>query len=98
MSSMRKLLKQAQDMQEKMQRELGDTFAEASVGGGMVTVKMNGHKHLVSAKIEADAMDPEDLSMLEDLVMAAFNEAVRKMDDTLRHKVGSMASGLPNLF
>ncbi len=98
MSSMRKLLKQAQDMQDKMQRELGDTFAEASVGGGMVKVKMNGHKHLVSATIEADAMDPEDPSMLEDLIVAAVNEANRKMDDTLREKMGMMASSLPSLF
>jgi DNA-binding YbaB/EbfC family protein len=98
MSSMRKLLKQAQDMQDKMQRELGDTFAEASVGGGMVTVKMNGHKHLVAATVEADAMDPDDPSMLGDLIVAAVNEANRKMDDTLREKMGIMANSLPSLF
>jgi len=96
--NMQKLLKQAQDMQDRMQRELGDTFAEAAVGGGLVTIKMNGHKHVVAVTIDPEAIDPEDPAMLEDLIQAAFNEAVRKMDDTLRHKVGSMASGLPNLF
>jgi len=96
--NMNKLLKQAQQMQEKLQRELGETFVEASVGGGMVTVKMDGHKHLVSIDIEPDAIDPDEPSMLEDLVVAAVNEASRKMDETLRNKVGSMSSGMPNIF
>lgn len=96
--NMQKLLKQAQDMQDRMQRELGETFVEAAVGGGLVTVKMNGHKHVIAVKLDPEAIDPDDPEILEDLIMAAFNEAVRKMDDTLREKVGSMASGLPNLF
>lgn len=96
--NMQKLLKQAQEMQDRMQRELVDTFVEASVGGGMVSVKMNGHKHLISITIDREVVDPEDPSMLEDLIVAVVNEAARKMDDTLREKVGSMASGLPNLF
>lgn len=96
--NMNKLLKQAQEMQEKLQRELGDTFAEASVGGGIVSVKMDGHKHLVSIKIEPEAIDPDDTGMLEDLIVAAVNEASRKMDETLRHKVGTMASSLPSVF
>lgn len=96
--NMRKLLKQAQDMQEKMQRELGEVFVESSVGGGMVTVKMNGHKQLLEIKIEGEAMDPDDTGMLEDLIVAAVNEASRKTDETLRQKMGSVATGLPNLF
>ena len=96
--NMRKLLKQAQEMQEKMQRELGETIVEASVGGGMVTAKMDGHKHLLAIKIERDAIDPDDPSMLEDLVVAAVNEASRKMDETLREKLGSMAAGMPGLM
>ena len=96
--NMNKLLKQAQEMQEKLQRELGDTYAEASVGGGIVSVKMDGHKHLVSIKIDPEAIDPEDTGMLEDLIVAAVNEASRKMDETLRHKVGTMASSLPSVF
>lgn len=96
--NMQKLLKQAQEMQEKMQRELGETITEASVGGGIVSVKMDGHKHLLSVKIDPEAMDPEDPEMLEDLLVAAVNEASRKMDETLRHKVGSLATSLPSLF
>lgn len=98
MSSIRNLMKQAQEMQEKLQQELGDTIEEASVGGGMVTVEMNGHKKLVSVKIDPEAMDPEDPSMLEDLVLAAVNEATRRIDETLRHRVGSLAAGMPGIF
>lgn len=96
--NMRKLLKQAQEMQNKMQRELGDTHAEASVGGGMVTIKMDGHKHLLAVKIDPEAIDPEDPGMLEDLIVAAVNEASRKMDDTLREKLGMLAAGMPSIL
>ncbi len=92
------MLKQAQKMQEKLQRDLGETFVDASVGGGIVEVKMDGHKRLTAIKIDPEAMDPEDPNMLEDLVLAAVNEAHRKIDDALQQKMGSMASGLPGLF
>jgi DNA-binding YbaB/EbfC family protein len=98
MSSMRQLMKQAQEMQERLQRELAETVVEASVGGGMVSVKMSGHKQLVAVKIEPEAMDASDPSMLEDLIIAAVNEAGRKVDETMQGKMGSMAAGLPGLF
>lgn len=98
MSSIRKLMQQAQEMQDRLQKELGETVVEASVGGGMVTVKMTGHKQVVKVSIEPEVMDPEDPGMLEDLMTAAFNEATRKVDETLQGKVGSMAAGMPNLF
>ncbi|HEV7672776.1 MAG TPA: YbaB/EbfC family nucleoid-associated protein [Thermoanaerobaculia bacterium] len=98
MSSMRQLMKQAQEMQERLQRELGETTVESSVGGGMVTLVMNGHKQLVSAKIDPEVLDPEDPSVLEDLIVAAVNEAGRKIEETMQAKVGSMASSLPGLF
>ena len=98
MSSMRQLMKQAQEMQERLQRELNELIVEASVGGGMVTVKMSGHKQLVSVKIDPEAMDPEDPSMLEDLIVAAVNEAGRKVEETMQGRMGSMASSLPGLF
>jgi nucleoid-associated protein EbfC len=98
MSSMRQLMKQAQEMQEKLQRELGTTIVEASVGGGMVSVKMSGHKQLVGVKIDPEAMDPEDTSVLEDLILAAVNEAGRKVEETLQGKMGAMAASLPGLF
>ncbi len=98
MSSMRQLMKQAQEMQERLQRELNDMVVEASVGGGMVTVRMSGHKQLVSCKIDPEAMDKEDPSMLEDLIVAAVNEAGRRVDETMRNRVGTLASSLPGLF
>lgn len=98
MSSMRQLMKQAQEMQEKLQRELGTTIVEASVGGGMVSVKMSGHKQLVGVKIDPEAMDPNDTSVLEDLILAAVNEAGRKVEETLQGKMGAMAASLPGLF
>src|SRR5260370_30319173 len=98
MSNMRQLMKQAQEMQERLYRELDEMVVEASVGGGMVTVKMSGHKQLVAVKIEPEAMDASDPSMLEDLVIAAVNEAVRKVDETTQGKMGTMAAGFPPLF
>ena len=98
MSSMRQLMKQAQEMQERLQRELKELVVEASVGGGMVTVKMSGHKQLVGCKIDPEAMDPNDPSMLEDLIVAAVNEAGRKIEETMQGKMGSLASSMPGLF
>jgi DNA-binding YbaB/EbfC family protein len=96
--NMRQLLKQAQEMQDRMQRELGDTYTDASVGGGMVSVQMNGHKQLLALKIDPEAIDPEEPGMLEDLIIAAYNEGARKMDDTLREKLGTMAAEMPSLI
>jgi hypothetical protein len=91
-------MKQAQQMQERLQRELAETVVEVSVGGGMVTVRMNGHKLLESVKIDPEVIDPEDPAILEDLVKAAVNEAARKVDETMQGKMGSMASNLPGIF
>lgn len=96
--NMNKILKQAQKMQDEIQQELGETSVEASVGGGIVTVTMNGHKQLLAVKIEPEALDPEDPGMLEDLILASVNEANRKVDDTLQQKIGSLTPGLPGLF
>src|SRR3954453_4779335 len=98
MSSMRQLMKQAQEMQEKLQRELNELVVEPSVGGGMVTVRMSGHKQLVGCKIDPEAMDKEDPSMLEDLIVAAVNEAGRKVEGRRRGKRGSWRAGSPGLF
>lgn len=98
MSSIRQLMKQAQEMQDRLQKELAETVVEISVGGGMVTVRMTGHKQVVSVKIDPEVMDPADPGMLEDLLTAAFNEATRRVDETLQGKMGSMAASMPNLF
>ncbi len=95
--NIQKMLKQAQQMQGKVQQELNSTTVEATVGGDIVTVTMNGHKVLLGVKIDPEAMDPEDPSMLEDLILAAVNEANRKVDATLKETIGSMASGIPGI-
>lgn len=95
--NIRQLMKQAQEMQERMQSELGELTVEASVGGGMVTVSMNGHKHLLGVDIDPEVLDPEDPAMLQDLIVAAVNEASRKVDEAVQSKLGSLASGLPGL-
>jgi DNA-binding YbaB/EbfC family protein len=94
MDNMHELMKQAQEMQERLQRELNEVMVEVSVGGGMVTVKMSGHKQLVSCKIDTEVIDPEDPSILEDLVVAAVNEAGRKVDATMQSRMGSLLPGM----
>jgi len=98
MSSMRQLMKQAQEMQEKLQRELAETVVEASVGGGMVSVKLSGLRQLLAVKIDPEVMDKDDPSMLEDLIVAAVNEAGRKVEETMQGRMGALAAGLPGLF
>lgn len=96
--NMQQLLRQAEEMQDKMQRELSDINVEANVGGGMVECTMNGHKHLLSIKIDPESIDLEDMTLLEDLVVAAVNDAQRKVDELLKSRLGSMAGSLPNIF
>ncbi len=92
------LLKQAEEVQRKMKSELGVTFVEASVGGGMVSVTMDGHRRLTEVKLEPEAADAEDPGMLEDLIVAAVNAASRKMDQALREKLGMVLTSMPSIF
>jgi DNA-binding YbaB/EbfC family protein len=96
--NIQKLMRQAQQMQEKVQRELGELSVEASVGGGMVTVKMSGHKVLQSVTIDPEVLDPKDPAMLQDLILSAVNEAARKVDEDLQRRLGSMGAGLPGMM
>jgi len=96
---MQGMLKQAQQMQEKMQAEVALIRVEASAGGGMVTVKMDGHKNVIGVKIDPEVAG--DVEMLQDLVMAACNEASKKVDDESKSKMGGMLGGMglpPGLF
>jgi DNA-binding YbaB/EbfC family protein len=95
--NIQKLMRQAQQMQDKMQRELAELEIESSVGGGMVTLRMSGHKQLISVQIDPEVMDPEDPGMLQDLVVAAVNDAGRKVDEAMREKMGGMGMGIPGL-
>jgi len=90
MVNINKLMKQAQEMQEKIAREMAELQIEVSSGGGAVTVVMNGKKELVSLAIKKEAVDPGDVEMLEDLVKAAFNEATRRVDEELGQQLGGM--------
>ena len=92
-----KLMQQAQQMQTKLQNELAEMTVEASAGGGMVTVTLSGKKELQSIRIDPEVVDPNDVPMLEDLILAAVNEAQRKVDEALAEKLGGLASamGLP---
>jgi len=94
---MQQLLKQAQKMQEdlaKKQEELENSEVEASVSGGMVTIKMSGKKEVKSLKINPQIVDSDDTEMLEDLIIAAFNEASSKVDALKKDTMGDMG-GLP---
>src|SRR5262249_3788545 len=93
------MLQQVQKMQQKLQEEIALIRVEASAGGGMVTVKMDGHKNVIGVKIDPEVAG--DVEMLQDLVMAACNEATKKVDDETQKKMSGMLGGLglpPGLF
>lgn len=87
-------------MQEQMQKNMESTIVEASAGGGMVSVKMNGNKQLLSIQIDQEVFGGGDREMLQDLVVAAVNEGIRKIDETLGAQLSNMTGGLkiPGLF
>ena len=96
--NIQKLMRQAQEMQARMQRELSELTVEAGAGGGMVSVKMSGHKQLLAVTIDPEVLDPKDPGMLQDLVLAAVNEAARKVDEAMQQKLGAVSGGIPGMF
>jgi hypothetical protein len=94
LQQMQQIMKQVQQMQEQLQKQLDELIVEASAGGGMVTVKMNGQKQLVAVLFDREVIASEDIEMLQDLVMAAVNEATRKVDEQLASRVGNLTAGL----
>jgi DNA-binding YbaB/EbfC family protein len=94
LQQMQQIMKQVQQMQEQLQKQLDELIVEASAGGGMVSVKMNGQKNLVAVHIEREVFASGDLEMLQDLVQAAVNEAARKVDEQMASRVGNLAGGL----
>lgn len=91
---MRFLMKQAQQMQAKLQEAQANLRIEGTAGGELVKVTLNGSKELTGLSIAKDAMDPEDPSMLEDLLMAAFRDAAAKVDEAMKKQMGGMGAGL----
>ena len=88
------MMRQAQQLQEKLQQEMAAISVEGMAGGGMVTVVVNGHKHVQKITIDPEDVSKEDVTMLQDLVAAAVNDAIRKVDEELKSRVGSIMGGL----
>jgi DNA-binding YbaB/EbfC family protein len=98
--NIQEMMQQAKQMQEQMQKRLAETRVEATAGGGMVTVAMNGSKQILSIKIDPDVVSKDDVEMLQDLILSAINDAGRKVDEQLGQSMQGMLGGLkiPGLF
>ena len=88
------MMRQAQQLQERLQKEMATLRVEGSAGGGLITVVANGHKHVQKLTIDPEALSTNDVEMLQDLVAAAVNDAMRKVDEALKTRVGGLMSGL----
>ena len=97
--NMQQMMKQAQQMQERMQKEMEELRVDASAGGGVVTVQMKGNHELIALKVDPEAVKDGDVEMLQDMILAAVNEANRKVDEAIKGKIGGMLPpGLGGLF
>jgi nucleoid-associated protein EbfC len=97
MGNMQNMMKQMQKMQKKMaeaQEELGQQKIEGTAGGGMVTVIVTGHKEVVDVQIKPEAVDPDDIEMLQDLVLAATNDALKKVEELTNNTMGQFTKGM----
>jgi len=88
------MMKQAQQMQDTLQKQMAEMRIEGAAGGGMVTVVINGHKAMLSITIDPEAVSKDDVGMLEDLVLAAINDAHRKADDILSQQMSGLMGGM----
>ncbi|HXO00135.1 MAG TPA: YbaB/EbfC family nucleoid-associated protein [Candidatus Acidoferrales bacterium] len=95
--ALQQMLSQFRQVQEKLEKQIGEISVEASSGGGMVTVKMNGQKQLTEVRIEPDVFKSKDQEMLQELMLAAVNEATRRVDEELSKQVKDLTGGLPGL-
>jgi DNA-binding YbaB/EbfC family protein len=98
---LQQMAQQMQRQMQKIQEELGTTIVEGSAGGGAITVKMNGHRELQGIAISPEVIDPDDVEMLQDLLMAAINDASKKAQDLTEAKMGPLTGGMkgiPGLF
>jgi nucleoid-associated protein EbfC len=92
--NIQQMMKQAQQMQERLQKQMAELRVEATAGGGMVTVVVNGAKQLQSIKIDPEVVSKDDVEMLQDMILAAVNDAQRKVDEEMASKVGGLVPGL----
>jgi len=92
--NIQQMMKQAQQMQERLQKQMAELRVEATAGGGMVTVVVNGAKQLQSIKIDPEVVSKDDVEMLQDMILAAVNDAHRKVDEDLAAKMGGLVPGM----
>ena len=92
--NIQKMMQQAQQMQENLQKQLRETTVEATAGGGMVTVVMNGVKEIQRLRIDPEVVSPDDVEMLQDLIVAAVSDAQRRADELASQRMGGMMGGL----
>jgi len=88
------MMQQAQQMQERLQKQMAEMTVEATAGGGMVTVTVNGHKHVLRIKLDPEVVSKDDVEMLQDLIVAAINDAHRKVDEALASQMQGMMGGM----
>ena len=98
--NIQQMMKQAQQMQERLQKQMAELRVEGASGGGMVSVVINGAKQIQSVKIDPEVVSKDDVEMLQDLIVAAINDAQRKADDELQKTMGGMLGGMkiPGMF
>jgi DNA-binding YbaB/EbfC family protein len=98
--NIQQMMKQAQQMQDRLQKQMADLRVEATAGGGMVTVVMNGAKQIQTLTIDPEAVSKDDVEMLQDLILAAINDAQRKADEEMQKQMGGLMGGLkiPGMF
>jgi len=88
------MMRQAQQMQERLQKQMAEMTIEATAGGGMVTVVVNGHKQLLRITIDPEVVNKDDIAMLQDLIVAAVNDAERRVDEALASRMQGLMGGL----
>jgi hypothetical protein len=98
--NIQQMMKQAQQMQDRLQKQMAELRVEATAGGGMVSVVMSGQKQVLSLKLDPEVVSKDDVEMLQDLIVAAINDAHRKVDEAMSERVGGMMGGmkLPGIF
>jgi DNA-binding YbaB/EbfC family protein len=96
--ALQQMLAQFRQVQETLEKQIGDISVEASAGGGMVSVRMNGQKQLTEVRIEPDVFKGKDQEMLQELVLAAVNDATRRVDEELSKQMKNIAGGMPGIM
>ena len=98
--NIQQMMKQAQQMQERLQKQMAELRVDGQAGGGMVTVTINGMKQVLAIRIDPEAVSKEDVEMLQDMILAAINDAQRKADEAMQQQMGGLMGGMkmPGMF